>query len=461
MTSKKIINASVFAILVPIVLENILVYSASAVSAAMVGRLTAIDISTQGICGRAISIYLALFKGFAIGLTITGALRFGEGNLKQWRKTIEQAFLTGVPVGLLICALVIAFPAWFIRLFTDDAEILRIGCTYLRLIAICFPFLAISAFVTSAFQSRNNTKVPMVIAGIVNVVNILLGWVLIFGKWGAPAMGLMGAGIALVVAYITGAVIGLFLLFNKKIGLAGDVRPDTKALALDRACIRDIYATGLPAAGENLQWQLSTIVLSRVILLYGVNSYAAYQLGLQSECVFDAFASGFIVASATLAATAIGKRDEQLYHGYFWQLVKICLVISIVVGGIILAWPQFLMRLFTNNEILVEIGVKYLVVITLVQVPQNLSKLLNGTIRAAGYKKTPLMITVVGIWGVRIPLCCLIGYVLKLDLTLIWWVICLDLVIRMLLSIIVMVRRRVLEVIRRMPPVEAGCPSGD
>ena len=461
MTSKKNINAVIFAVLIPIVLENVLVYSASAVSAAMVGRLSAIDISTQGICGRLMNIYLALFKGLAIGLTITGAMRFGEGSIERWRRAVEQAFITGVPAGLVICALVIAFPEWFIRLFTDDAEILRIGCTYLRLTALSYPFLAVSAFVTSAFQSRNDTRTPMFIAGIINAVNILLGWILIFGKWGAPAMGLMGAGIALVAAYMIGAVIGLVLLFNKKIGLAGNVKSGAKVLSLDRGCIRDIYTTGFPAAVENMQWQLATIVLSRVILLYGVDTYAAYQLGLQSECIFDAFASGFIVTSATLAATAIGKRDERLYRGYFWQLLKICLVMSIIANTTLLLGPKFLMQLFTDKANLVEIGTKYILIVAFAQIPQNVSKLLNGTIRAAGYKKTPLAITVTGIWGVRVLLCCLIGYVMKWDIIFIWWVLDIDQIVRVLLSVWVMIRKRVLDVIKRLPPLEAGFPSGD
>ena len=211
MINKKSINASILVILIPVILENVLVFSASAVTTAMIGRLTAIDISAQGIGARLMNnLFGALFKGLAIGLTVTGALRFGEGDLRRWHKTVNQAFLTGIPAGLIFCAAVFLFPAWCIKLFTSNEQILSAGVPYMRLIAVCYPFLAIGAFVTGAFQSRNDTKTPMIIAGIVNAVNILLGWILIFGKLGIPAQGLMGAGIAFVTAQIIGAGIGTY-----------------------------------------------------------------------------------------------------------------------------------------------------------------------------------------------------------------------------------------------------------
>ncbi len=459
MTNRKSINVDILRVLIPVILESVLVFSATIVTSAMIGRLTAIDISAQGIGGRLISIYLSLFKGLAIGLTVTGALRLGEGDLQRWLRTVNQAFLTGVPIGLIFCAAVFLFPAWFIQLFTNDVQIMDACVPYMRLTAICYPFLAISAFVTGAFQSQKDTKTPMIIAGIVNVLNILLGWMLIFGKLGAPELGLMGAGIAFVTAQTIGASIGLVLLFNKKIRLVQGTGLNVPFFKFDWQCVRDIYTMGLPAAGEYLQWQLSTILLSRVILLYGVNSYAAYQLGLQAELILVAFGTGFIVASTTLTANAIGMRDEALYRTYFWQLIKFCLGISLVGSCVLFFAPDMLMRLLTDKEELIKIGVKYLVIMTAAQIPQNIYKVLAGTIRAAGYKNTPLIITATGVWGVRVFLCILIGYVFKLDIIYIWWAFNADKIMCMLLSIYVMIRKRVLGVIRRLPPVEIGRAS--
>ena len=95
------------------------------------------------------------------------------------------------------------------------------------------------------------------------------------------------------------------------------------------------------------------------------------------------------------------------------------------------------------------------------QIPQNISKILAGTIRAAGYKRTPLVITATGVWGARVLLCILFGSVLKLDIIYIWWAFNADQFVRMLLGIWVIARKRILGVIRRLPPIETACPSGE
>lgn len=228
------------------ILENVLTTSASLVTTAMVGRLTALEISAQGVGGRITNTYLSLFKGLAIGVTVVAALYFGEGRRDKCRRTVEQAFATAVPLGLMITGLVAVFPRWFIRLFTSDADIMSYAVGYLQILAVGLPFVAITCFVTAAFQSQGNTKTPMMIAGIVNVVNIVLGWLLIFGNLGLPSMGLTGAGIALVSAQIVGALIGLLLLYHKRIGLFHGAEHGKRFFALEGVYLKDIYTTGCP-----------------------------------------------------------------------------------------------------------------------------------------------------------------------------------------------------------------------
>ena len=153
----------------------------------------------------------------------------------------------------------------------------------------------------------------MIIAGIVNVVNIALGWLLIFGNMGLPAMGLTGAGIALVGAQIVGALIGLLLLYHKRVGLFHGAEA-RKEIFLPGKGLPQGYLHHRPARflRKICCGSLLTIIISRVILSYGTNSYAAYQLGLQAEGVCDMLSVGFVTASTALAAKAIGQRDDAL-----------------------------------------------------------------------------------------------------------------------------------------------------
>ncbi len=459
MHNKKEVSRQIYRMLIPMILENVLTTSASLVTTAMVGRLSALEISAQGVGGRITNTYLSLFKGLAIGVTVVAALYFGEGRRDKCRRTVEQAFVTAIPLGLVITALVAIFPTWFIKLFTSDADILSYAIGYLQILAVGLPFVAITCFVTAAFQSQGNTKTPMMIAGIVNIVNIALGWLLIFGNLGLPAMGLTGAGIALVSAQITGAAIGLVLLYHKRIGLFHGAHHDKKFFSLEGGYLKDIYTTGLPASCENLLWQFATIIISRVILSYGTNSYAAYQLGLQAEGVCDMLSVGFITASTTLAARAIGQRDSILYKIYFRQLIRISMTISVFTCAVLFFCPRLLMGLLTDKQELIEIGMKYVFIMGFAQIPQNLSKIFNGTIRSAGHKYTPMVISFTGIWLVRVALCCLSGWVFHWDITALWWAIALDQLVRVLFSIIFFWKKRVYHAVEALPPIQEEQPA--
>lgn len=454
MHNRKEVTGQIYRMLIPMILENILTTSATLVSTAMVGRLLALDISAQGVGGRITNTYLSLFKGLAIGVTVVGALYFGEGRRDKCRRTVEQAFVTGIPIGLVVTALIALFPRWFINLFTSDPQIVERAIGYLRISAIGLPFVAISCFVTAAFQSQGNTKTPMVIAGLVNVVNIIFGFLLIFGNLGCPAMGLEGAAVALVIAQISGAVIGLALLYNKRMGLLHTSAHGKSFFSFDKPYLREIYTTGLPASGENLLWQFATIIISRVILSYGTESYAAYQLGLQTESICDMLSIGFITASTTLAANAIGKRDDLLYKMYFKQMFRISMVVSVFCSALLFLCPRFLMSILTDKAELIDIGVKYVFIMGFAQIPQNLSKIYNGTIRAAGHKYVPMMVSFTGIWLVRVALCCLSGWVFHWDIVALWWAILLDQVVRMIISICYFRFKKVFHVIGELPPLE-------
>ena len=413
MYGKKVIKRDIYQIIIPMILENILQISANLVITAMVGRLLANDISAQGICIRITDTLWCFYKGVAIGATVLIARAYGAGRHQDCRKIAEQTILTEMII-VFIFQVVLYFKApLFLGFFSKDPQILSLAEGYMKTIIFEFPFVVITTVVTASFQGYGNTKIPMYIAVLMNVVNIVCGYCFIFGAFGIPGMGIKGAATALLTAQAVGAGTGLYLLYKKKGGLFRKVPSEHRFFSFDKKCIYEIYTTGIPAALETVFWQVSAIILSKVILFYGNQAFAAYQLGIQAEEITEMPAIGFSTASTTLAARAIGMQDEEL----------------------LIFLPRFFMTLMTDKPELQAIGVVYVFVMGFIQIPQNLSRIYNGTIRAMGYKNAPMLVAGFGIWIVRIPLCMLAAYVLRLPLTIIWIIIAMDQVSRFLLSV--------------------------
>ena len=431
----KKIKREIYHIIIPMILENILQISASLITTAMVGRLLANDISAQGICVRITDTLWVFYKGVAIGATVLIARAYGAGKKENCRKIMEQTLLTELAVVLLVQIFLFFRADIFLGFFSKDPQILTLAQSYMKIVVIGFTGNVIMTLVTAAFQGYGNTKIPMYIAAAMNVVNIVCGYVFIFGIGPLKGMGIQGAAAALVTAQTFGAVLGLYLLYNKKKGLFSDTVRQGSFFKLDRKCIYEVYTTGIPAALESMFWQFSAIILSKIILSYGAAAFAAYQLGIQAETITEMPAIGFSTASTTLAARAIGKRDQKLQKIYFKELLKVGTAISVVTSLLLILLPKVFMQMMTNKPELQAIGVVYVFVMGFIQIPQNLSRIYNGTIRALGYKNTPMLVAGFGIWIVRIPLCLLAAFVLKLPITAIWIVIAMDQLSRFCLSV--------------------------
>lgn len=433
----KIIRKQIFFLIIPVMLENIFQMSAGLISAAMIGRLSPSLISAQGISSRVTGILWCLFKGIGVGATVVIAKNRGEDDMIKCKKTFEQTCITGCLLAVLLIFVILFYSSNITAFFTTSAETLKSAGDYLKIVVLTAPFLLIMSAVTAAFQACGNTRTPMYIAIFVNIINVILGYILIYGKFGFPKLSLIGAAIALLISQAFGALFGIYLLYNKRHGLFSTVLGDSGLLKIDFDVIKKVYSIGIPAAFESMFWQLSAVIMSKAILSYGEVTFAAYQLGLQAEIMSEMPAVGVGIAATSMTANAIGKKDGALLKIYSKQLIETSTIISLFTSILIIVFPGIFMGFFTNNPEIKAIGINYLIVMGFIQTPQNLGKVLNGTIRSAGYKNIPMVISFIGIWVIRVPLALLFTYVLKLDIIFIWLCMAIDQLFKYSMSAII------------------------
>lgn len=451
---KKRVNQDIFRMVLPIIVENVLQMSAGLVTTAMIGRLLADDISAQGIGNRITNTFWALFKGVGIGTTVIVALRYGQQKFHLCRRTVEQVYITALPAAFGCVALTLLFMDPILHLFTQEEALLQAAFRFARIAIFAVPFMALSSVNAAAFNGHGNTKTPMYLAFLMNGVNIVLGYLLIFGPGPLPALGLVGAAVSTVVSWMTGSLTGLALLYARH-GYFGHEHHGQSFFSLDKPILKEVYKTGVPAACENVFWQLSAIVLSNVILGYGSAAFAAYNLGLQAEMICEMPGIGFVTASTSLAARAIGMGDDQLYRTYFKQMRKFSFFTGLAASVALFTFAGGFMTLLTDKPEIQAIGRVYVFIMGFAQIPQDLAKVYNGTIRSAGYRNMPMMISFIGIWCVRVLISVVFGKLLGWDISFVWIAIALDQIVRILLSIGVFQKKRVIDRVLQGPPAQA------
>ena len=379
--------------------------------------------------------------------------RYGQQKFHLCRRTIEQVYITALPAAFGCVVLTLIFMDPILHLFTQDAALLQAAFRFARIAIFAVPFMALSSVNAAAFNGHGNTKTPMYLAFLMNGVNIVLGYLLIFGPGPLPALGLVGAAVSTVVSWMAGALTGLALLYARH-GYFGHEHHNQPFFSLDKPILKEVYKTGVPAACENVFWQLSAIVLSNVILGYGSAAFAAYNLGLQAEMICEMPGIGFVTASTSLAARAIGMGDDQLYRAYFKQMRKFSFFTGLAASVALFTFAGGFMTLLTDKPEIQAIGRVYVFIMGFAQIPQDLAKVYNGTIRSAGYRNVPMIISFVGIWCVRVPISVVFGKLLGWDISVVWIAIALDQIVRILLSMGIFQKKRVIDRVTQGSPAQ-------
>lgn len=443
MLNKKKIRAHISRLVIPTILENLLMKLTAVITTAMIGRLLTTDISSKGIAERMLSLYYMVFIGFGIGATVLIATSYGRGNLSRCRRIAEQTMLMILPLSLLLVPLTIFFTTQIASFFTSDALIIQTSAKYLRIAILVVPFFAISRIVTAAFHGMGDTRTPMVLGIAHNILGVVVGYVAIFGIGGVGGWGLIGAAISSVTSQATITFAGLLLLYRSD--GAFRLNPHRqKLISFNNDLFKGILSIGLPASAENVCSSLAFILMSKALLSYGSYTFAAYQLGVQAEMLAEVLAAGFTTVTTSLGAMAVGQQNNALFKAYFFEMRKLALLVGAGATLLLFTFPIPLMRLFTDNTTLHQIGAGYVRIMAIAQIPQILSFIYIGAARAAGYKRLTLLSTMIGIWLVRVPFSFLTAWVFHGPIEIIWFAIVADQLCRIAISVFVFNKKKVI-----------------
>lgn len=441
--SLKEINSKIFTMILPITMENVLQMVAGIISIGMIGRIDVLAVNALSISSRITQIIWALFKGITTGATVYVAQYYGANNKKRMVSVIQQTLLSCIVIVVVLSIFVYLKASFLLSVFNPSQELLSCGVIYLKVVVFGLPFLAIMLVVGGVLQGMGNARTSMMITLIMNIINIIVAYVLIFGKLGFAPMGVTGAAVATVISQAAAALIGLFILFNKHGILTSYLNKSFFNLNIKQ--VTDIYRVGLPSSMESIFWQLAAVILTRAILTYGDIPFAAHQLGLQAESISYMPAAGIGIAATAFVGQALGAKDKTLAETYLKQIVKLSIIITVFTSGILIIFPHYMMSLLTNNKEVIGLGAIYLIIMGIVQLPQNISGVLNGALRGAGYTKVPMIVAGSGLWGIRVPFTLVAAYFLKHSIVSIWIIMGIDLVFRFIVSLILFKKNNIYE----------------
>lgn len=430
----------------PTIVEQALQTLVQFADSAMVGRIGAAASASVGMTASVTWLVNSPLWAMGVGVMAVIARADGAGDERTVRRAGMQALLLalglGAALGLLTLAASPFLPGWL----GAEPSLRRSASVYFAIVCLPMVFRAGLILMGSALRAVHDTKTPMLVNTLVNAVNIVLNFFLIFDarrvtvgpltlSIPGAGLGVAGAAIATAASYVAG---GLLML----VAMARNPRLTPRGLPLrvDRAIMGRCMRVGLPAALSRVGSCLGQVVFSSQVTRLGTTALAAHSLAITAEQAFYIPGYGMQTAASTLCGNALGARDEGRLRETARTMTLLCAALMALTGGVLFAIPGVMMGLFTRDAQVIAAGVRVLRIVALSEPFFGASIILEGVFDGMGDTRTPLIISIATMWGVRIlaTSICVNGF--GLGLTAVWCCMVADNVTRCLLLALRFVR---------------------
>jgi MATE family, multidrug efflux pump len=386
----------------PVILSQVLASAVSLIDIAMLGRLGPTTLAAVGYVTQFFWLSQALLMAVGIAGVALIARAIGAGDVARARAALGSCLAVSVTVAALVAGGVLSAPRMLLTLLNAQPAVTEAALPYLRLTLVSTLLFAISITYESGFRAVRDTRTPLWIAGAVTAVKTALNGLLIFGPFGLPRLGLVGAGLATLGAQFV--AVALMLAASRRAGVRSVLDLGRRDLARVRQMLPPILRIASPAVGERLLLNLALMAYFAVLGHYGSEALAAYTVGVRVLSFSWIPGTGFAAAAATPVGHALGRGDSGGASRAGWRAARSALAVSVALGIVFSAARMPLARVFTDDAgVVAELG-PFMLILALAQPLMGVHFTLGGALRGAGDTFTPLVAAALGNWGFRVPL---------------------------------------------------------
>lgn len=424
----------IWALAWPTIVEQILQVTVTFADSAMVGALG--EQSTAAIAVTSSTIWLVngWMNALALGFGVLMARHLGAGKQDRAKLVVRQALLTSLGFGLFLTLLFMQV-ARFLPTWIGAEELVRpLSQQYLTIIAIGYIPNLLMITISTLLRLSGDTRRPLYLNAFNNVANVLFNLFFIFptirmGRLSVPGLGLgvRGAAMATTLACTLTAILLVGVLFKGEHKIRISFR---QRWLFDATIQKQALRLSIPIALERSTLSFGQIALTKMVGTLGTTALAAHFLAISAESIAYLPASGFSTAATTLVAQSLGREDKALAKRYANLCVLWGTLMMSCMGLVLYLTAPLLMTLFTRAEAVIVLGAKVLRIEAFAQPAFGLSILVFGVMRGGGDTKAPFLISLAGMWLLRLPFAFLLLRLTNLGLSSIWIAMMSDLMLR-------------------------------
>ena len=419
----------------PALAENVLSSLISMVDMMMVGGLGPYAIAAVGLITQPKFILIAAFMAMNAGTTTLVAQNKGANNLDGANSALNQALILAIGMTVVIGSAMLFLAEPLVRLIAGDGlseHIIAEALKYYKIQIYGLPTVSLTFTMNAALRGAGNTRITFYNNMVANLVNVVLNYCLINGRFGFPRMEVAGASLATVIGQFVGFCMVLYTVIKGK----QYVRLFIKRLVqIEWQMIKRIMNIGIPSLAEQLIMRIGAIWFTTIVTSLGDMAYASHMVAMNIQMFSFSTGMAFGTAATTLVGQCIGRKRIDLAKVYVRMTQYLGLIVSVTIALVMFFFGQAITRLYSDDMGIIILAADMLKIVAIVNPIVNARFTYVSALRGAGDARFMAVISFVGMIVVRPLIGILLVNVMDMGLTGVWIALSSDFVISFFITI--------------------------
>ncbi len=371
-----------------------------AVDTVMLSQYSDNSVAAVGVVNQLIMFTFLIFEVINMGTSVLCSQYLGAKLHDKVIQVVGVSLIVNVVFGLLVSAGLHFGAEFLLNIMGLRKELMDYGVDYMKIVGAFAFFQAISLTISASLRSANKAIYPMMVTVVVNILNIIGNYTLIFGKFGMPEMGVEGAAVSTAIARGVAMIILFVILFRKYIPSF----PVKYFRPFPTVELKNLLKIGIPSAGENMSYSFSQVVITYFINIIGTEALTTRTYIVNIVMFVYLFAIAMAQGGAICIGHLVGKKKIRTAYLLGKFVMRISIMVSLILSCIWALLGHTIFSTLTNNNEIIKLGVTILFIDILLEIGRAINIYATNALRATGDVNYPFYVGLVIQWGVAVGL---------------------------------------------------------
>ncbi|MGG1883222.1 MATE family efflux transporter [Bacillus safensis] len=409
-------HPSLFALTWPIFIEISLYMLMGSADTLMLSQYSDNSVAAVGVSNQLLNLLIVMFSFITTGTTIVIAQLLGADRKQEATQVAYVSLGTNFLISFVISLLMFVLAVPILHMMGLSSELMPDAAVFLQIVGLLSFIQALIMTYSAILKSYGYTRDTMYVTIGMNLLNVAGNYLVIFGPFGFPVLGVMGVAFSTSLARLIG-LMAMILIVRRRIGLRFSLK---SMFHIQRTHLKRLLKIGIPSAGEQLSYNGSQMIITLFITFMGTQALAAKVYTQNLMMFIMLFGAAISQGTQILIGRHIGAKEFDAAYRRCMKSLYWAIAISLLSSTALSLSSTHLLTFFTSNREIIQIAATLLLLTIILEPGRSFNMVIINSLRAAGDAKFPVYMAMISMWGIGLPIAYLLGIQLEMGLIGVW-----------------------------------------